>query len=203
MTMMGYRWVAFLLPFLATSQVHQEATYRITPLNNSTGVYYEYLGTVRWTTSTWRMTIFMDIIKIQRLLSSYKHNMNHLAAHCQPGYEEHCHQVIASHALGSKVNLAERLQGELMKETTMMQQRAKKILPSRLSKAMRRRRATPLLGFLGGIIGPVAGLLTYDDGQLIEAKIQELNEAQANISHLVGQQIHLVRSQLEEMHNQA
>ena len=68
---------------------------------------------------------------------------------------------------------------------------------------MRRWRATPLLGFLGGIIEPVAGLLIYDDAQLIEGKIQELNEAQANISHLVGQQTHLVRSQLEEMHNQA
>ena len=83
-----------------------------------------------------------------------------------------------------------------MRERTMMEQRAEKILRSRLPKAMRRRRATPLLDFLGGIIGPVAGLLTYDDGQLIEAKIQELNEAQANISHLVGQQTHFVRSQL-------
>ena len=62
--------------------------------------------------------------------------MNHLAAQCQPGYEEHCHQVIASHALGSKVNLAERLQGELMRETTIMQQRTEKILLSRLPKAM-------------------------------------------------------------------
>ena len=132
---MGCRWVAFLLSLLATSQKHQEATYRITPLNNSTGVYYEYPETVRWTNSTWRITIFMDIIKIQSLLLSYKHNMNHLAAQCQPGYEEHCHQVIASHALGSKVNLAERLQGELMKETTIMH-RAEKILPSRLPKAM-------------------------------------------------------------------
>ena len=171
-TMMAYRWVALLLPLLATSQKHQEAPYRITPLNNSTGVYYQYLGTVRWTTSTWRITIFMDFIKIQSLLSFYKHNMDHLAAHCQPGYEEHCHQVIASHALGSKVNLTKRLQGELMKEATMMQQRAEKILPSRLPRKIRRRRATPLLGFLGGFIGPVAALLTYDDGQLIVAKNQ-------------------------------
>ena len=93
--------------------------------------------------------------------------MDHLAPHRQPGYEEHCHQVIASHALGPKVNLIERLQGELMKESTMMQQLAEKILPSRLHKAMRRRRATPLLGFLGEIIGPLVGLLNYDDGQLI------------------------------------
>ena len=203
MTKMGCRWLAFLLPLITTSQGNHEDTFRVTPLKSSTGVYYEYLGTIKWTTSTWRITIFMDINKIQNPLSSYKHNMNSLAAHCQPGYEEHCHQVIANHALASKLNLAEGLQRELMRETTMMEQRAEKLLPSHLPKAMRRRRATPLLGFLGGIIGPVAGLLTYDDGQMIEAKIEELNEAQTNISHLVGQQTHLVRSQLERMHKQA
>ena len=62
--------------------------------------------------------------------------MNHLAAHCQPGYEEHCHQFIASHALASKLNLAERLQGELMGKATMMEQRAEKKLPSGLLETM-------------------------------------------------------------------
>ena len=69
-----------------------------------------------------------------------------------------------------------------------MEQQAEKILPSRLSKAMRKRRAIPLLGFLRRKIGPIAVLLACDDGQLIEGKIQELNEAHVNISHLVGQQ---------------
>ena len=90
-----------------------------------------------------------------------------------------------------------------MEETTMMAQRAEKMLSSRLPKAMQKRGAIPLLDFRGGIIGPAAGLLTYDDGQLIEAKFQELTEAQANISLLLGQQTHLVRSQLEGMRNQA
>ena len=59
----------------------------------------------------------------------------------------------------------------------MMKRRAEKILSSRLTKAIQKRQATPLLGFLRGIIGPVAGLLTYDDFHLIEAMIQELNGA--------------------------
>ena len=53
----------------------------------------------------------------------------------------------------------------------MMEQQAEKMLPCRFPKVMQRRRRTPLLGFLEGIIGPVAGLLTYADGKLIEAKI--------------------------------
>ena len=56
-----------------------------------------------------------------------------------------------------------------------------------------------MLGFLGGIIGPVAGLLTYDNGQQIEDGINNLNQVAANLSHLVGKQTHVVRTQFEEI----
>ena len=65
---------------------------------------------------------------------------------------------------------------------------------------MRTRRATPLLGFLGGIVGPVAGLLTYDDGQRIEKEINDLKQAEENVSLLMVQQTHVIRAQLEEIH---
>ena len=104
MTIMGYQWIAFLLPLLTTSQELNGDTYQITLFESITGMYYEYLGIIRWTSSTWRITIFLDISKIQGSLSSYKRNIDNLAAHCQPGYKEHCHQVIANHALGSKLN---------------------------------------------------------------------------------------------------
>ena len=56
-----------------------------------------------------------------------------------------------------------------------------------------------MLRFLGSIIGPVAGLLTYDDGQQIEDEITNLNQVAANLSHLVGKQTHVVRAQFEEI----
>lgn len=57
-----------------------------------------------------------------------------------------------------------------------------------------------MLVFLGGLVGLLAELLTYDDGQLMEVKINYLNVAQANIWHLIVQQTHAGRSQLEELH---
>ena len=42
-----------------------------------------------------------------------------------------------------------------------------------------------MLGFIGGIVGTIAGLLTYNDGQRIETEISDLNQAAANISHLI------------------
>ena len=55
---------------------------------------------------------------------------------------------------------------------------------------------------MGGIIGHVAGLLTYTDGQQIEGEINNLNQVAANLSHLVGKQTHVVRAQFEEIQGQ-
>ena len=81
-----------------------------------------------------------------------------------------------------------------------MERRTERMLSSSLPEEMRRRRATPLLGFIGSFVGPVAGLLTHDDGKSMEAEINELNAAKSNTSHMVGQQTHIVRAQLEEIH---
>ena len=59
-----------------------------------------------------------------------------------------------------------------------------------------------MLEVLGGVISPVAGLLTYDDGQKIENEINKLNQVSANLSHLVGKQIHVVRAQFKEIHEE-
>ena len=57
-----------------------------------------------------------------------------------------------------------------------------------------------MLGFSAGIVGTVAGLLTYGNGVMMDSKIDDLNQAQANLSHLVGTQTHLVRSRLDQLH---
>ena len=53
-----------------------------------------------------------------------------------------------------------------------------------------------MLGFLGGVIGPVAGRWQ------IENEINKLNQVSANLSHLVGKQTHVVRAQFEEIHEE-
>ena len=59
-------------------------------------------------------------------------------------------------------------------------------LPINLPTGMRERRATPMLGFLGEIVGPVTGLLANEDGVMMNSEIDDFNQAQANLSHLVG-----------------
>ena len=57
-----------------------------------------------------------------------------------------------------------------------------------------------MLGFLEGLVGPVVGLLTSDDGKQIENEINELNQAAANLSYLVGRQTHIARARFEVIH---
>ena len=56
-----------------------------------------------------------------------------------------------------------------------------------------------MVRFPEGVICSVPGLLTYNDGQQIEDEINHLNQVAANLSHLVGEQTHVVRAKFEEI----
>lgn len=81
-----------------------------------------------------------------------------------------------------------------------MKERIDKTIIPTLHKRMKSWRAALLLGVLGELIGPIAGLMTYIDGETLQAEITELNQAQANMSYVFDRQTLIVRAQLEEMH---
>ena len=79
--------------FIITTTICQEIEehlYRILPFEASTGLYYEYLGTVRRTTSTWRVTNFLDAEKLQQGLGNYRKKLKTLPKLCQPVMENEC-----------------------------------------------------------------------------------------------------------------
>ena len=194
-----------LLLFLAASAMLKNTisqgseTYRILPFEASTGLYYEYQGVMRRRVSTWRITSFLDTQKLCLGLEAYKSRLTALTAMCQPMLGAECQQLIKSFHLESKWEAAYKLHQEITHEAEELNRRTDAQLPAHLPQGLRRRRTTPMLGFLGGIVGPVAGLLTYDDGQQIEDEINNLNQVAANLSHLVGKQTHVVRAQFEEI----
>ena len=67
----------------------------------------------------------------------------------------------------------------------------------------RRRRTIPWFGFIGKIAKLGIGILTYEEGGRYQKAMLKLNEAQRNISHLVGQETHIVQFELHKLHESA
>lgn len=77
----------FLLPFSASGNV-EPAKFRDTPLKASMGVYYEYQGSMIRVTGTWRVTVFLDLHKIQNpWIYTNNYSKSCQACACQDGNE--------------------------------------------------------------------------------------------------------------------
>ena len=120
--------------------------------------------------------------------------MKALTKHCRPRMEEECQSIVTDYDLQPKFDAASQFRDIIHQEVEDLAFQSARNLLINLPSGVRARRATPMLGFLGGIVAPVARLLTYQDGIMMDSKIDDLNQAQANLSHLVGTQTHLVRS---------
>lgn len=96
-----------------------------------------------------------------------------------------------------------KMQWEQLQETTQELKNQNDFLTQRpLSKCIKKRN-TPWFGIIGKIAGTAIGVLTYEDGEKYENSLLELDEAQRNISKLVGEQTHLVRAELHNLYKAA
>ena len=143
---------------------------------------------------------FLHVGKLYESLAYYQLKIRALTKHSRPRMEEECQRIVTDYDLQLKLDAATRLRDIIHQDVEDLAFQSARKLPINLPSGVRARRATPMLGFLGGIVGPVAGLLAYEDGVMMDFKIEDLNQAQANLSHLVGTPSHLVRSQLELLH---
>ncbi|XP_043464121.1 uncharacterized protein LOC122499712 [Leptopilina heterotoma] len=174
--------------------------YQITPFQSSSGMYFEYIGEVRRSVSNWRIVVFLDVGKQCRFFDDLKQRLRKLSAQCGPG-EEWCLDLMESYQWEDRWEMASELQEQFRVQIEELEN-TRRTSPRRMASQLRARRAVPLLGFLGKIAGPIIGVMTYNDGERYDAAIRTLNEAQANLSHLVGKQTHIVRSQLDSLHAQ-
>ncbi|XP_043460860.1 uncharacterized protein LOC122497677 [Leptopilina heterotoma] len=180
-------------------RMHGEG-YDITPVIVSSGIYFEHVSEVRRSTSRWRVAVFLDIAKQRRHFNDLKARMERMKELCQQ-QERNCNGPPDSFNWEDRWEMVEEIQNQFQIQIRELQN-SKETSPIRLSSQLRVRRSVPLLGILGKIAGPVAGVLNYDDGERYDAEIRELNEAQTNLSHLVGKQTHVIRSQLDTLHSQ-
>ena len=166
------------------------------------GLYYELMTPIQHVNGVWRTTIFLETEGLHAFLPLYRRRWEQVAAQCRimfgnncarsPGYPQLLRKMAAS------VDLLEELQGAIGELEEHSRAHSPEYLPASIH---RKRRTVPWFGFIGKLAGPTLGVLTYEDGERYERVISELNEAQRNVSHLVGQQTHVVRSELQKLHH--
>ena len=93
-----------------TGQETEGDVYRIHPFKASTGLYYEYLGTMKRTTSTWRITSFLDTKKLQQGLENYRQKLKTLPRLCQPEVKDEYLQLVDEYRLNGRLQVVTNLQ---------------------------------------------------------------------------------------------
>ncbi|XP_043482087.1 uncharacterized protein LOC122511095 [Leptopilina heterotoma] len=172
--------------------------FQITPFKTSSGVYYEYVGEMRRSVSTWRIAVFLDIDRQRKYFNDLIARLKKLKEQCR-AKEKWCQDLVVLYNWEDKWEMAEELQKEYQNQIEELSI-SKKRMPKKMTSQLRVRRNVPLLGFLGKIAGPIAGVLNYEDGERYDAAIEDLNAANNNLSLLVGKQTHVVRSQLDTLY---
>ncbi|XP_043469391.1 uncharacterized protein LOC122503050 [Leptopilina heterotoma] len=207
---MTMEWITIALCLVLTAGANSDDSlandpttstfFQITPFNISSGVYFEHFGEVRRSTSRWRVAVFLDIGKQIRHYNDLKLRLERLKEYCRPG-ENWCEQTMYQFQWGDKWEMASELQLQFRGQIEELEN-TRTSLPRKMSSQLKVRRSVPLLGFLGKIAGPIAGVLNYDDGERYDAAIEDLNQAQSNLTRYLGKQTHIVRSQLDIIHTQ-
>ena len=62
------------------------------------------------------------------------------------------------------------------------------------------KRKSPLLGFIGSIIGPVVGVMTSDHAEEYDTTISGVHERQNNLSKILRNQTPIVKSEMNNIH---
>ena len=109
--------------------------------------------------------------------------MKALTKRWRPRMAQECQRIVTDYDLQPKLDTATRLRDIIHQEVEDLAFQSARKLPINLPTGVKARRATQILAFSGVIVGPVAGLLTYEDGVMTDSKIDHLNQAQANLSH--------------------
>ena len=111
--------------------------------------------------------------------------------------EKYCRNEVKLDLLNGKVKQIKNIYEELNNILAEIKQDTPEVenpLPS-----MQKRRAL-LLSFIGSIIGPVIGVMTSENAEEYDNAINELHDRQNNLSKMLRNQTHIVKSEINNIH---
>lgn len=172
-----------------------------TEFNNTLGLYYERLTPLQAVAGIWRATIFLDIEQPKDFLTILNNQLVKLNDRCMAMMNFSCDKSFGFSRITKRIQVARRTKDTLTETISTLRNYSKfrtyKQIPATVT---RKKRNMPWFGFIGKIAKPVAGILNYEDGERYEQAIDNLQQEQYNISRLMGEQTHLIRSELHKIH---
>lgn len=192
---------SWILVIIVSTTLTNSQNYQITLFEKNPGLFYEKLNTVRFVQTFWRLTVFIDLGKLQKNLpiESLTREIDSIFARCATPYTEPCDQAIRPHILQEKISQASNILQDATDLLTDLKNTP--INLENLPLTIKKRRSP--LDFIGQGLKPVIGILTTEDGEAYDEAIDELYELNRNLSYLIGQQTHVIRSDLEKLHDEA
>lgn len=195
---MLFQW-SFLI--IVTTIYANPENYKITIFDKNPGLFYERLKTIRFIQTYWRLTIFIDFEKLQNHfpMKTLIREIDQIFINCARPYTEPCEQTLRPHILREKVVRANNMFQDATNLLTNLKETPLDM--ENLPITMRKRRSP--LDFIGQALKPIIGILTTEDGEIYNEAIDELYELNRNLSHLVGKQTHIIRSDLQKLYEEA
>lgn len=176
-----------------------EPAYHVASINGTSGLYYERVSSLRLQHADWRVTVFIDVERFLRDFPTDERHIDETYGVCNKlSSPPSCNEILRINILRELFSRARGLTADLRKisENAKPGQEPTDMLPRTLSK-----RAAPF-GIIGTLSKSLFGTLNEDDADYINSEIDKLFEDQADITHLVGQQMHIVHSNLQTLHEE-
>lgn len=191
------------LCLITTARGIEENPYiRITPFQKSTGIFFELMPNVQRVAGSWRTVIILDTENFNTHLSELEKKFKSLEIPCRKILRNDCEEILNFYGINRRISII-KMQWEQLQETTQeLRDQNDDLMQRPMSKSIRKR-SVPWFGIVGKMASTVIGVLSYEDGERYERSLLELDEAQRNISKLVGEQTHLVRAELHNLYQAA
>ena len=160
--------------------------FRLEPISESPGLYYEHVGEARLSTSEWKILSYVNLAQVNTnfdVVKRYaKFTVDFCRAHERSDWANltECRTTITQ--VDRKIAKLELIKGTLMDLTKWD------------SSSLRFRRR--LFGFIGTISHTLFGTLDEEDGKFYTDKISQLEQEQASFLRLSKEQVVLVKTTL-------
>ncbi|XP_024947123.1 uncharacterized protein LOC112495313, partial [Cephus cinctus] len=161
------------------------------------GLYYERVTPLRLQHVDWRVSVFIEVEKFRNDFPEIGKQLDNALDACQQVNSlDTCHELLQHDLLRDQLRIAKTTVRELGHVAV-----AHELPPTIDREPLRtmKERSVPL-GIIGSISKSLFGTMNQEDAEYIHSQIDRLFADQTNLTQLIGRQMHITASRLQQLH---